>query len=210
MPSFRPDMQGAVTGLSHACSATARRRNPIIHDHLSRYARGWQRPVRPPGRPKRSHTTMTTGIIIVDHGSRLGESNQLLEEVARQFAERFRAAYQIVEPAHMELCEPSIATAYTRCVERGATRVVVCPFFLGPGKHWTSDIPALTAEAARRHPGTRYHVTPPLGIDELILDLLEKRVRACCDNGFLCGTCRGTMRSGEVSSDPAGDPSASS
>ena len=31
---------------------------------------------------------------------------------------------------------------------RGATSVVVCPFFLGPGKHWTTDIPRLTAEAA--------------------------------------------------------------
>jgi sirohydrochlorin ferrochelatase len=64
----------------------------------------------------------------------------MLEEVARLFAQRFASTYEIVEPAHMELTEPSIATAYDRCVGRGATRVVVCPFFLGPGKHWTSDI----------------------------------------------------------------------
>ena len=36
----------------------------------------------------------------------------------------------IVEPAHMELAEPSIATAFARCVERGATTVVVFPYFL--------------------------------------------------------------------------------
>ena len=80
---------------------------------------------------------MLTGIILVDHGSRRGESNQLLEEVAAAFARRFAERYPIVEPAHMELAEPTIAAAYARCVERGAERIVVVPYFLGPGKHWT-------------------------------------------------------------------------
>src|ERR1700685_2163214 len=105
---------------------------------------------------------MQTGIVIVDHGSRRAESNQMLEQVAAMFGERFRERYGIVEPAHMELAEPSIATAYARCVERGANRVVVVPFFLGPGKHWTQDIPRLTAEAAEKFPGTQYHVAPTL------------------------------------------------
>ena len=98
-----------------------------------------------------SGSEMRNGIIIVDHGSRRDESNRMLERVATLFAERFRGRYEIVEPAHMELAEPSIASAYARCVERGATRVVVCPFFLGPGKHWTQDIPSLTAQAAAIH-----------------------------------------------------------
>jgi sirohydrochlorin ferrochelatase len=136
------------------------------------------------------------GVIIVDHGSRRDESNQMLVEVAQQFAARFKGRYAIVEPAHMEIAEPSIGTAYANCVKRGAERVVVCPFFLGPGKHWTSDIPRLTAEAAAKFPGTRYHVTPPLGIDDLILDLLDKRVRSCGESDFICENCKGTMRSG--------------
>ena len=138
---------------------------------------------------------MIIGVIIVDHGSTRDESNQMLEEVARLFAHRFRHQYTIVEPAHMELAEPSIATAYARCVERGAQRVIVCPFFLGPGKHWTQDIPRLTAEAAARFPDTCYHVTPTLGIDDLILDLLEKRTSACVEQSFSCDQCRGTLRS---------------
>ena len=140
---------------------------------------------------------MRTGIIIVDHGSRRDESNALLERVARAFAERFAERYDVVEPAHMELAEPSIATAYARCVERGATRVVVCPYFLGPGKHWTSDIPSLTAAAAAKFPGTEYHVTQTLGLDDLILELLGKRVAHCVENNFLCDVCKGTNRSGE-------------
>jgi sirohydrochlorin ferrochelatase len=140
---------------------------------------------------------MQTGIIIVDHGSRRQESNAMLEELARLFAERFRARYGIVEAAHMEIAEPSIATAYARCVERGARRVVVCPFFLGPGKHWTGDIPRLTAEAAQKFPDTTYHVTPYMGIDDLILDLLDKRITGCEHNNYSCDLCKGTLRSGE-------------
>jgi sirohydrochlorin ferrochelatase len=97
----------------------------------------------------------------------------------------------------MELAEPSIATAYGKCVQRGATRIIVCPFFLGPGKHWTGDIPRLAAEAAKLHPKTEYHVTMPLGIDDLILELLAKRVGFCVEKDFRCDSCRGTIRSGE-------------
>jgi sirohydrochlorin ferrochelatase len=137
------------------------------------------------------------GIVIVDHGSRRDESNAMLEEVARLFGERFRETYDIVEPAHMELAEPSIATAYARCVQRGATRIIVCPFFLGPGKHWTGDIPRITADVAAKFPQTEYHVTMPLGIDDLILELLAKRVNYCVDHTYRCDSCRGTIRSGE-------------
>lgn len=141
---------------------------------------------------------MKTGIIIVDHGSRLDESNRLLEQLAEMFARRYKDKYAIVEPAHMELAEPSIASAYERCANRGAKRIVVCPFFLGPGKHWTQDIPRLTAEAAANFPGTKYHVTPTLGLDDLILQLLDKRISGCVEQRFLCDLCRGTLRSGEA------------
>jgi sirohydrochlorin ferrochelatase len=140
----------------------------------------------------------TVAIIIVDHGSRLEPSNRMLEELASIFAQRFSDRYSVVEPAHMELAEPSIATAFGKCVSRGATRVVVCPFFLGPGKHWTQDIPRLTAEAAAKFPGTKYHVTQTLGIDDLILDLLNKRIEHCVGCEYECEQCRGTLRAGKA------------
>ena len=119
----------------------------------------------------------TTGVIIVDHGSRRAQSNAMLEEVARMFADRFADAGH-VEAAHMELAMPDIAAAYASCVAAGATHIVVLPFFLARGKHWTRDIPSLTSQAAEAHPGTTYQIAEPLGIDDLILDLLDKRLRA--------------------------------
>ncbi|GFP98944.1 cytochrome c oxidase subunit 5c [Phtheirospermum japonicum] len=91
------------------------------------------------------------GVIIVDHGSRRKESNLMLNEFVVMFKEKTK--YPIVEPAHMELAEPSIKDAFDSCVRQGAQRVIVSPFFLFPGRHWHQDIPSLTAEAAKEHPG---------------------------------------------------------
>ena len=49
------------------------------------------------------------GLIVVDHGSRRAESNAMLEQMVGQVAAT--VPYDIVEPAHMELAEPSIAAA---------------------------------------------------------------------------------------------------
>jgi sirohydrochlorin ferrochelatase len=47
------------------------------------------------------------GVFVVDHGSRRAESNEMLLEVVQMFQQR--SGYTIVEPAHMELAEPTIA-----------------------------------------------------------------------------------------------------
>ncbi len=120
----------------------------------------------------------TTGIIICDHGSRRAESNDSLKNVVELFANRFSGDCQIVEPAHMELAMPDISAAYAACVERGAMHIVVLPLFLAKGKHWTRDIPSLTSQAAAQFPGTSYQIAEPLGIDDLLLDLLKKRLDA--------------------------------
>lgn len=118
-----------------------------------------------------------TGLVIVDHGSRREESNAMLET----FVERFRIStpYPIVEPAHMELAEPSIATALDRCVARGARRVVIAPYFLAPGRHWQRDIPRLAQEAAAHHPGLEYMVTAPIGLHPLMQQIIQSRIDHC-------------------------------
>ena len=115
-------------------------------------------------------------IIIVDHGSRRGESNDVVEEVAARFAATYPHTFPVVEPAHMELAEPSIATALARCIKRGARRVVVMPFFLAPGKHWNEDIPRLVKDANKHFPDVQTTIAAPLGIDDLLLRLVAQRI----------------------------------
>jgi sirohydrochlorin ferrochelatase len=136
------------------------------------------------------------GVIVVDHGSRRGESNELLLDVVRQFAAATGIA--IVEPAHMELAEPSIDTAFSRCVAHGAQTVVVFPYFLLPGRHWNDDIPRLTAAAASKHPGIRYLVTAPFGLHPLMADVMRQRIEHCLAHtqgqADACELCAGTDR----------------
>ncbi len=114
------------------------------------------------------------GIILVDHGSKRDEANALLEDVAQLF--RGTADARIVEIAHMELAEPTIAQAFARCVAQGAKRVVVHPYFLAPGRHSTTDIPRLVAEAAAHHPAVAYAVTAPLGLDPRMSGIVLDRI----------------------------------
>ncbi|XP_059669950.1 sirohydrochlorin ferrochelatase, chloroplastic [Cornus florida] len=134
------------------------------------------------------------GVIIVDHGSRRKESNLMLNEFVVMF--RDKTGYPIVEPAHMELAEPSISDAFGLCVQQGANRVIVSPFFLFPGRHWHRDIPSLTADAAKEHPGVSYIITAPLGLHELIVDVVNDRIGHCLSHvagdAAECSVCAGT------------------
>ena len=131
-----------------------------------------------------------TGIILVDHGSKKAAANDMLHEVVALF--RRVSGQPIVEAAHMELAAPTIAQAFDACVAQGAAMVVVHPYFLSPGRHSTTDIPRLVAEAAQRHPGVRYHVTQPLGLDEKIAQLIMQRIDHCVQGGYACSYCAGT------------------
>ncbi|MEM1026804.1 MAG: CbiX/SirB N-terminal domain-containing protein [Planctomycetota bacterium] len=141
---------------------------------------------------------VTTGVVIVDHGSRRAASNEMLERFVARFAEQHATAYPIVEPAHMELAEPSIATAFDRCVQRGAARIAVCPYFLAPGKHWHQDIPNLAREAALQHPHVSYAVTAPIGLSPMIQDVIASQLGYCLGqiDGARdeCEWCQGTGR----------------
>jgi sirohydrochlorin ferrochelatase len=137
-----------------------------------------------------------SGFIIVDHGSQRADSNHMLLDVVSAF--RDWSGHAIVEPAHMELAEPSIALAYSRCVAQGAEVIVVHPYFLLPGRHWDRDIPQLVRRAAARYPGTRYLVTAPLGMHPYMLRVIHDRITQCLAHalgrGEACALCRDTER----------------
>ena len=136
------------------------------------------------------------GVIIVDHGSRRKESNQMFETFVQTFREH--SQYTIVEPAHMELSEPSIETAFGLCVEQGATQIIVCPYFLLPGKHWDEDIPNLTRKAAKKHSHVAFLVSAPIGLHPMMQDVVNSRIDRCLKRVIgeagECESCEGSGR----------------
>jgi sirohydrochlorin ferrochelatase len=114
------------------------------------------------------------GIVIVDHGSRVAESNRLLVDVVELF--RQSTGIGNAHPAHMELAPPTIRDAFRACRQDGAEFVAVCPFFLLPGRHWSQDIPQLSRDAAESLGGIPHVVCPPLGLHPLLAQLMQLRI----------------------------------
>jgi sirohydrochlorin ferrochelatase len=112
---------------------------------------------------------MTTALLLVDHGSRRASANENLSHVAPIARERLGEG-AIVEVAHMELAEPTIAQAFDACVAAGAKEVVVFPWFLAAGRHAREDIPRLVTEAAEKHPGVTHRVAEPFGPHPLLVE----------------------------------------
>lgn len=116
------------------------------------------------------------GLLLVDHGSRFQEANDMLADVAAMV--KRISGLVCVHHAHMELAEPTIQQGFEACIREGATAVVVHPYFLSPGRHSMSDIPRLVAEAAEAFPGIAYCVTEPLGLHPKICEVVLERAGA--------------------------------
>jgi sirohydrochlorin ferrochelatase len=112
-------------------------------------------------------------LLVVDHGSRLHEANEMLEGVAEIL--RRQRPDLIVHIAHMELAEPTIQQGVDACVAEGARDIIVHPYMLSPGRHATRDIPRMAAEAASRHPDVTTRVTGPLGLHDKLGEVVLER-----------------------------------
>src|SRR5438105_3086765 len=98
---------------------------------------------------------MPTAILVIAHGSRLPEANADLHHVVDEL--RRRGDYPIVELAFLEIAEPTIEQAGHRCVERGATEVILLPYFLSPGRHGRDDLARHCRDLASQFPQIAFH-----------------------------------------------------
>ena len=117
-----------------------------------------------------------TGYIVFAHGSSVESANQAVRAAAAEMARR--AGYEAVEAAFLGGGEPDLAEALNRLSTRGASRVVVIPYFLTPGLHLQRDLPRLIEESKQAHPGLRIEVTEPLDGHPAMIDALLDRAKA--------------------------------
>lgn len=113
-------------------------------------------------------------ILLIDHGSRRGEANEMMDCMAN-LVQAVAGPQVIVRFAHMEIVAPSIATGVRNCVEAGATELIVFPYMLSPGKHSTGDIPRLVAAAADEYPDLEVQITNAFGVHEKLAELILER-----------------------------------
>ena len=118
---------------------------------------------------------MKTGIAIFAHGSAVESANEAVRAVVRQFESV--GGFELVEPSFLELGKPDLAEAVAKLVARGASRVVVVPYFLTLGKHLQRDLPRIAEEIQRIHTGVEIRVTPPMDGHPALAAILVDRTR---------------------------------
>ena len=117
----------------------------------------------------------STGVLIVGHGSRRAEANLDVREAARRIGEH--GTFNLVQAAFLEIEQPNVAEGFSHLVARGASEIIVHPYFLSPGRHTRGDLPREVNEVARRYPSVSYRITEPLSAHPLVIEAAVERIR---------------------------------
>jgi sirohydrochlorin ferrochelatase len=114
-------------------------------------------------------------LVALAHGSRDPRSAATVRALVDE-VRRMRPDLRI-EPAFLDLAEPSFGTVVDRLVRAGYDEIVVVPLLLTEAYHAKVDVPAAVAEATARHEGLRIRATTVLGLETAFLDVLDRRLR---------------------------------
>ena len=121
---------------------------------------------------------MSTGLLIVGHGSRDPSANVEFEAVVAAY----RAAHPDIDVTHgyVELAKPSLAEALRDLAQR-TDLLVVLPLFLFAAGHVKNDIPLALSQARQDFPSVRFTVANALGVHPNLVELAFERARAALE-----------------------------
>jgi len=111
-------------------------------------------------------------LLLVAHGSRRKQSNDEVIALADKLKKNCSDQYSIIHAGFLELAETLIPDGIKKCVDDGATSIVVLPYFLNSGRHVVEDIPNIVEQARSHYQGVDIKVAQHLGASELMMDLL--------------------------------------
>jgi sirohydrochlorin ferrochelatase len=115
------------------------------------------------------------GYLLFSHGSLLCGSGQALDEHTLRLSERLAPCP--VEAGYLNYTEPDVEVAVERLVSRGATKIVVIPYFLVPGYFVTNSLPKRLAQIAPQYPSAQIVIAEALGVDSRIADAVIEAVK---------------------------------
>lgn len=116
-----------------------------------------------------------TAVLLIAHGSRRAAANQDLLQLADLISSRHQ--YHFVGVSYLELAPPTIIDGGRLCVERGATRVLMLPYFLSAGVHVVNDLEENRTQLATEFPDVKFVLCPHLGLHPLMVDIVMSRLR---------------------------------
>ena len=118
---------------------------------------------------------MKCALLLIAHGSRQADANADLIALVDELREA--GPYAIVEPAFLELAEPTIDAAGRRCAAHGAERVIMLPYFLSAGVHVRRDLQESRDRLAKELPSVEFVLAQPLGRHPLLREIVLQRAQ---------------------------------
>lgn len=139
------------------------------------------------GRPSRCapSTVADQGVLLVGHGTEEPHGQAEFFELSRLvqgLLPRWR-----VEPAFLELANPTIKDGLRRLVAAGIHQVAAAPVLLFAAGHAKRDIPAALQAAAQQHPEVTIRQTRHLGCHVRMLELSHERFEQSRDETVSTG-----------------------
>jgi sirohydrochlorin ferrochelatase len=114
-------------------------------------------------------------LVALAHGSRDPRSAATIKALVDEV--RVMRPDLRIEPAFLDLSKPSFTAVVDKLVREGYDEIVVVPLLLTEAFHAKVDVPEAIAEATARHPGVKIRGTRVLGLEPVLLEVLDKRLR---------------------------------
>lgn len=135
----------------------------------------------PPNRPMSepcTPATASTAIVLIGHGSRAAAGNNEIITFSQQFRRRWhkKNPQDFVSECFIEFGQPSSANALAQAAQQ-AQRVIAVPLILNAAGHVKGDIPHAITQAQTQFAATEFLCTPPLGVNEHTLAILQRELR---------------------------------
>ena len=114
-----------------------------------------------------------SALIIVAHGSRKSSSNEEVKALGEKVKFLQDKRYALVMTAFLEFATPSLEESILSCIDKGASEVVILPYFLASGNHVTRDIPEVLQKIQASHPQVKITLKEHLGSSSGMVRLLS-------------------------------------
>jgi sirohydrochlorin ferrochelatase len=109
-------------------------------------------------------------ILYICHGSRMKQAREQAVSFVKICMEERLAPIQ--EYCFLELSEPTIESAFRKCVENGATNIIAIPVLLLTAAHAKEDIPQELNRIKEFFPDIKVNIGRPIGVHQGITDIL--------------------------------------
>ena len=114
-----------------------------------------------------------SALIIVAHGSRKSSSNEEVKALGEKVKFLQDKRYALVMTAFLEFATPSLEESILSCIDKGASEVVILPYFLASGNHVSRDIPEVVQKIQASHPQVKITLKEHLGSSSGMVRLLS-------------------------------------